>query len=433
MGSSARRSPSVAATAAAELPAVAEASPSIAGDPKGAAGGDEQRGPTKHADSLEGGAWGCEKFAPPPSARGEDERWFNKYGEIVSWRNLYGSGGLYMCFILWAIPLDLLGFFYWGVSAQEVALGWLIWYAFASVALTMNHRFFSHAAFKTSRPWRFVLACTTLLGMQFGPIWWASKHRLHHKFCDGPKDPHSWKQSSFFYAWVGWFHGHKEQGIDVAYVHPSFMHDEPLFHLPSILIPLHSFGERGSKEYVEGGERRIRPANGTGKEKVIATELLLVGRLWWVPFVFVPLISIGWFGCDVRTIMTRFTMPMLHLQLPILLFNVMFHPLDQGCNASGCYALDSGLDPLTMLLGENCHEDHHLFPARAKRPGGVFGVDPSYWGVLRPMLALGLIWGEKEYKQKQGQKFVRDKSDEGEDVLETEAAAERYHMGVKES
>lgn len=88
-------------------------------------------------------------------------------------------------------------------------------------------------------------------------------------------------------------------------------------------------------------------------------------------------------------------------------------------------------------------------------------MDPSYWGVLRPMLALGLIWGEKEYKQKQGQKFVRDKSDEvmycrtphmnalvsevlcterccvlhlqGEDVLETEAAAERYHMGVKES
>lgn len=70
------------------------------------------------------------------------------------------------------------------------------------------------------------------------------------------------------------------QGIDVAYVHPSFLEDEPLFNLPAFLTPLHSFGERGSAGYVEGGERRMRPSNGTGKEKVIATELLLVGRLW---------------------------------------------------------------------------------------------------------------------------------------------------------
>ena len=45
---------------------------------------------------------------------------------------------------------------------------------------------------------------------------------------------------------------------------------------------------------------------------------------------------------------------------PILAFNVMFHPPDKGANASGCYALDSWLDPLTMMLGEKlpCHEDH---------------------------------------------------------------------------
>jgi hypothetical protein len=165
----------------------------------------------KHPSSKEGGAWGCEWFAPPPSARGEDNRWFNEFGEVVSWRNLYGTGGLYMCFTLWVIPLDLLGILYWGISAREVIIGFFIWYAVASVALTMNHRFFSHAAFKTSRPWRFVLAIVTLYGMQFGPIWWSSKHRLHHKFCDTPADPHSWKQTSFYYAWWAWFHGHKEQ------------------------------------------------------------------------------------------------------------------------------------------------------------------------------------------------------------------------------
>ena len=110
-----------------------------------------------------------------------------------------------------------MGLFVWGVSPREVAIGFLVWYVLASFALTMNHRYFSHAAFKTSRTWRFVLACVTLLGcafslppfrgffedfkgdsrcltdfrlffvansMQFGPIWWSSKHRLHHKFCE---------------------------------------------------------------------------------------------------------------------------------------------------------------------------------------------------------------------------------------------------------
>lgn len=231
-----------------------------------------KEGPTKHPDTPEGGAWGCGMFDPPPSSRGQDKRWFNEHGEIFSWRNFWGSGGLYMGFVVYVIPLDLMGLFYWGCTVREVAKGFLVWYVLASFALTMNHRYFSHAAFKTSRPWRFVLACTTLLGMQFGPIWWSSKHRLHHKFCDSPADPHSWKQTSFFYAWIGWFHGHKEQGIDVAYVHPSFLEDEPLFDLPSCLIPLHSFGERGSPEYVEGGERRMRPKNGTGKEKVIGEQ-----------------------------------------------------------------------------------------------------------------------------------------------------------------
>ena len=183
----------------------------------------------------------------------------------------------------------------------------------------------------------------------------------------------------------------------MAYVHPSFLEDEPLFNLPAILTPLHSFGERGSAEYVEGGERRMRPANGTGKEKVIATELLLVGRFWygaptlhllachsapaiswylcvllrWVPFVMTNLVMLFYFECSVRTIMTKLFVPVMHLQLPILAFNVMFHPPDTTPTGAGCYALDSYLDPLSAMLGENCHEDHHLFPARAKRPGGA--------------------------------------------------------------
>ncbi len=314
-------------------------------------------------------------------------------------------------------------------------MGFCVWYLIASFALTMNHRFFSHAAFKTSRVWRFVLGVMTLYGMQFGPIWWSSKHRLHHKVCDTPKDPHSWKESSFFYAWIGWFHGHKEQGIDVAYVHPSFLDDEPLFALPAWLIPLHSFGERGSPGYVEGGERRMRPKGGTGKEKVIATELLLIGRFWWVPTTATALLLYCWLGWSTWQITTRFVAPTLHLQIPILMFNVMFHPPDDlhpdnkriAASQQVCFALDSVFDPLSAMLGENCHEDHHHFPARAKRPGGVFGVDLSWWLVLQPMLALGLIWEPKLYQKIH--KSARERLAEV-DVLEVEAEAERTKLNI---
>ena len=81
-----------------------------------------KRAPTKHPKSAEGGAWGCEWFDPPPSSKGEDDRWFNRHGEVVSLRNLYGTAGLYMCFTLWVIPLDLLGIFYWGISIKEAAV-----------------------------------------------------------------------------------------------------------------------------------------------------------------------------------------------------------------------------------------------------------------------------------------------------------------------
>jgi stearoyl-CoA desaturase (delta-9 desaturase) len=74
----------------------------------------------------------------------------------------------------------------------------LCWLGLAMLSLTMNHRFFAHSAFKTSRPARFVFSLCACLGLQFGPLWWSSKHRKHHKLCDLPGDPHSWKQSSWW-------------------------------------------------------------------------------------------------------------------------------------------------------------------------------------------------------------------------------------------
>ena len=74
--------------------------------------------------------------------------------------------------------------------------------AFAIVGGCMSvclHRYFAHQAFKTSRPMQCLVAIGGCHAWQGNPLWWASKHRRHHKHCDGPEDPHSWKQTSYLY------------------------------------------------------------------------------------------------------------------------------------------------------------------------------------------------------------------------------------------
>ena len=50
-----------------------------------------------------------------------------------------------------------------------------------------------------------LLALLGCLATQGGPVWWASKHRAHHKFCDKPRDPHSAKLRGLIgaFAWFG--------------------------------------------------------------------------------------------------------------------------------------------------------------------------------------------------------------------------------------
>jgi stearoyl-CoA desaturase (Delta-9 desaturase) len=67
------------------------------------------------------------------------------------------------------------------------------------------HRYFSHRSFRASRAVQFALALIGVQNGQGGPLWWAAKHRDHHKFVDTARDPHSPSAHSFGYAYSGWF------------------------------------------------------------------------------------------------------------------------------------------------------------------------------------------------------------------------------------
>ena len=93
-----------------------------------------------------------------------------------------------------------------------VPLNWpLFWLALISFGVRMfgiegiNHRYFSHRSFKANRVVQFFLALIALQAGQRGCLWWASKHRDHHKYAETDKDPHSPVSHSLLEAYVTWF------------------------------------------------------------------------------------------------------------------------------------------------------------------------------------------------------------------------------------
>jgi stearoyl-CoA desaturase (delta-9 desaturase) len=80
------------------------------------------------------------------------------------------------------------------------------------------HRFFSHRAYKTSRPFQFALAILGCSALQKGPLWWAAHHRGHHRHSDTPRDPHSPVLNSLWWAHAGWVLDAGYREVDVGAV-----------------------------------------------------------------------------------------------------------------------------------------------------------------------------------------------------------------------
>ncbi|MDF3820769.1 acyl-CoA desaturase [Leptospira sp. 96542] len=98
------------------------------------------------------------------------------------------------------------------LTVLTVPFTWeLFWLAVGSYFLRMfgitgaYHRYFSHASFKTSRVFQFVLAWIGSMAMQKGVLWWAAHHRNHHKYSDTDKDIHSPSKKGFWYSHMLWF------------------------------------------------------------------------------------------------------------------------------------------------------------------------------------------------------------------------------------
>lgn len=65
------------------------------------------------------------------------------------------------------------------------------------------HRMVSHQMFRPSGAFGHALLLSAAVALEAGPITWARTHRLHHRYSDTERDPHS-PSRGFFWSHMGW-------------------------------------------------------------------------------------------------------------------------------------------------------------------------------------------------------------------------------------
>jgi stearoyl-CoA desaturase (delta-9 desaturase) len=232
-----------------------------------------------------------------------------------------------------------------------VALGWS-WKGFA-LAVTLYvvrmffvtagyHRYFAHRSFRTGRAMQLVFALGAMSSSQKGVVWWAARHRQHHKYSDQPGDVHSAVRDGFWWSHLGWVLAYDTQTTDL---------------------------------------QRVRDLAGY-------PELMWLNRRWWVPPATLGVSSFligGWGG-----LVWGFFLSTVMLWHGTFTINSLTHLF-----GSQRYTTtdNSRNNPVLALitLGEGWHNNHHYYQRSVRQGFFWWEVDLSYY-VLRAMALVGLVW-----------------------------------------
>lgn len=240
-------------------------------------------------------------------------------------------------------------------SAVAVSVA-VVLYLLRMFAITgFYHRYFSHKAFKTSRPVQFIFAFLAASAAQRGPLWWASHHRHHHAHSDHPEDPHSPKQHGFFWSHLSWFLANKN------------------FRLKKERI----------KDWLQYPELKLLDRFDVVAPLALALGLFGLGA--WLEYAAPHLQTNGlqlfiW-GFVISTVL------LYHMTFTV---NSLAHVWGKRRFLTND---DSRNNPVIALftLGEGWHNNHHHFPSSARQGFYWWEIDLTYYG-LKILSALGLIW-----------------------------------------
>jgi stearoyl-CoA desaturase (delta-9 desaturase) len=204
------------------------------------------------------------------------------------------------------------------------------------------HRYFAHRSFRTSRVFQFCLAFLAQTSAQRGVLWWAAKHRRHHKYSDTAQDVHSPVLRGFLYAHVGWIFVPCNNDTDFATVRDLARYKELVWlnrhpYLPAALLALASW--------------------------------LIAGM---------PGLVVG-FCCS--------TVAVWHATFSI---NSLAHVVGRRRYVTGDESRNNWLLAL-LTMGEGWHNNHHAYQVSVRQGFRWWEYDPTYYG-LRALSWIGVVW-----------------------------------------
>jgi stearoyl-CoA desaturase (Delta-9 desaturase) len=246
-----------------------------------------------------------------------------------------------------------------------VGFSWTaFWIAFALYAVRMfaitafYHRYFSHKAFKTSRPVQFFFALLGASCVQRGPLWWAAHHRDHHRHSDTERDPHSPTQHGFLWSHLGWFLTARGFRTNLEGI-PDLRKCAELRWLDrfDILVPIALAVGLFVVGHALGSSH---PELGTS-----GAQLLIWGF-------FVSTVVLFHATVTINSLAHRFGT----------------RRFDTGDNSRNNWML------ALITFGEGWHNNHHHFPGSARQGFRWWEFDITYY-ILRVFSAVGLVWDLK--------------------------------------
>lgn len=234
-----------------------------------------------------------------------------------------------------------LGVIWSGFTTQAVIMC-VVLYVVRVFGITAGyHRLLSHRAYKAGRITQFIIVLFGAMAMQRGPLWWAAKHREHHRDSDNPADAHSPRHYGFWGAHMGWIF-RKRHAADMTLIqdfakYPELVWLEKHQYLPGILLGFLCF---------------------------------FVG---------------GWSGLFVGFILS--TMLVYHATFMI---NSLAHVFGKQRYLTGDDSRNNWFLAI-LALGEGWHNNHHYYPASARNGFFWYEYDVTYY-VIKMLSWFGLTW-----------------------------------------
>jgi stearoyl-CoA desaturase (delta-9 desaturase) len=260
--------------------------------------------------------------------------------------------------IFHAATIVALFYFSWTNLFVALALNWVA----GSLGIGLGfHRLLTHKSYKTPKWLEYILTTLGTLGLQGSPIAWVTTHRIHHKFTETEKDPHS-PNNGTYWSHIGWILRGTSQTYDEGTVQkfvPDMLKDR--FH---VLI-----------------------------SKYFYVPITLSGILLWAIF--------GWqvmlWGVFVRVVIGWHTTWLVNSATHIW-GSRRFDTTDTSTNNFWI---------AMMTWGEGWHNNHHAYPTSA-RHGLTWKEFDLNWLQIKLLEKLGLAHSVREFSFEKEKTVLRN-------------------------